>query len=119
MSEEFHGKSSDELAAMISAKKTSLQDAMQDELRPIVEARKRAVVNEHVQAAITAVEEAAAKEGRTPEEMARYWLTQDYADPGRHINALRYLTNEIVNADQVDGMRAAYAAEEFVRRPQG
>jgi hypothetical protein len=52
----------------------------------------------HVQQATETVERFAKEEGRTPEEQANYWLSQQYGDPGKHIMARRFLEQRLVNS---------------------
>lgn len=55
------------------------------------------VADWHVQQATDEVSKAAEAEGRTPEEQANYWLSQQYGDPGKHIMARRFLEQRLVN----------------------
>ena len=61
----------------------------------------------HVNQANDELAKAAEKEGRTPEEQARYWLTQDYRDVGRHVLARRFLEQRVVNGHELDALREA------------
>ncbi len=61
---------------------------------------------EHIDEATKQVTRAAEAEGRTPDAQARYWLSQEYKDPGRHIMARRHLHQRIVNAIDLEALAA-------------
>ena len=59
------------------------------------------VTDWHIQQATDVIKRVAAEEGRTPEEQAEYWLSQQFADPGKHIMARRFLEQRLVNASDL------------------
>ena len=56
----------------------------------------------HVQDATETVKRFAKEEGRTPEEQAEYWLSQNFADPGKHLLARRFLEQRLVNVEELE-----------------
>jgi hypothetical protein len=59
------------------------------------------VTDWHIQQATDEVKKAAKADGRTPEEQAEFWLSQSYADPGKHIMARRFLEHRLVNSEDL------------------
>lgn len=90
----------DELIEAKAAVKAQI-DRLHEEVRPVNAAYARKVDELYIEDAVTQVTLAAEREGRTPEEQAQYWLSQDYADPGRHIMARRFLERRVVNVEDV------------------
>lgn len=102
----FEDMTVDELSAYKLGKRQEI-DAIWSDVREAHGVQDKKIHQEHIDEAVKQVTIAAEREGKTPEEMARYWLANQYADPGKHINARRFLHGRVVNADELEALAEA------------
>lgn len=97
---DFHAMTMAELIAHKDSLKAE-RVRINEEMRAAAIALQAKITQWHIDQATEAVTKAASAAGRTPEEQANFWLSEQYADPGRHLLARRFLEQRIVNVEDL------------------